>query len=368
MSLRDGLAALLCAAALSLSGGAAMSAETRTFAYVGNADSGDITVLALSPDGALATLDTTPVPGAGAPASSMPLAVSPDRSRLYAVVRVEPFAVVSFDIDSNTGRLSLLGAGALADSMAYISTDRTGRTLFAASYGGSKFSTNPIGADGVVAPPQQVEATGPNAHAILPDPTNRYVLVTSLGGNLVHQLTFDATTGQLSPNTPPAAPIPTGSGPRHLVFSPDQRFVYVLGELDATVHVLPWDAGTGTLGAAIQSVSALPADFTGKPWSADIHVTPDGRFLYASERTGSTLAAFRIDVTDGRLSLIGTYPTETQPRGFAIDPSSRYLLAAGQLSSRLSCYAIDQATGALSKLSDTAVGRNPNWVEILTLP
>jgi len=345
-----------------------MSTETRTFAYVGNADSGDITVLELRADGSLATLDTTPVPGIDKPASSLPLAVSPDRSRLYAAVRVEPFAAVSFSIAPSTGRLSLIGSAALADSMAYIATDRSGRSLFGASYGGSKFSVSPIGTDGVVGPPQQVEATGPNAHAILADPTNRFVLATSLGGGLVHQLTIDASTGRLSPNNPPTAAIPAGSRPRHLVFSPDQRFVYVLGELDTTIHVLPWDAEAGTLGAPIQSVSALPAGFTGKPWSADIHGTPDGRYLYASERTSSTLAAFRIDIPTGRLTLIGTVPTETQPRGFAIDPSSRYLLAAGQLSNRLTCYAIDQQTGALTKVADTAVGQNPNWIEIVSLP
>lgn len=345
-----------------------MSAKATTFAYIGNADSGDISVIELKPDGALAAVETTPVPGITQPAPSLPLAVSPDHTRLFAGVRVEPFAAVTFAINPSSGRLSLIGSGPLADSMAYISTDHTGRYLFGASYGGSKFSVNPIGIDGIVAAPEQVESTLPNAHAILADPTNRYVLVTSLGGNLVHQLKLDDATGKLTPNLPATAAIPTGSGPRHLALSPDQRFVYVLGELDATIHVLAWDAAGGTLGAVLQSIRTTAAGFTGKRWSADIHLTPDGRFLYSSERTSSTLSAFRIDPATGQLTALGIVATETQPRGFAIDPSGRYLLAAGQVSNRVSSYSIDQSTGALAKLADLATGKNPNWIEIISFP
>ncbi len=344
-----------------------MSAHAATIAYIGNADSGDISVVALQPDGGLALIDTTPVPGLTKPAPSLPLATSPDRTRLYAAVRVEPFAAVSFAIDA-TGRLSLIGSGPLADSMAYIAPDRTGNYLLGASYGDSKFAVNPIGADGIVGAPQQVEPSAPNAHAIITDPTNRFVLVTSLGGGLIHQLKLDPATGRLTPNDPATAPIPAGSGPRHLVFSPDARFVYVLGELDAKIHVLPWDAQSGTLGAVIQSIPTAPAGFTGKLWSADIHLTPNGRFLYSTERGSNTLAAFSVDAATGRLTALGTTPTETQPRGFAIDPTGRYLLAVGQLSNRMTSYAIDQATGALTAVANLPVGQNPNWVEIISLP
>ena len=344
-----------------------MSATT-TIAYVGNADSAGISTIALIPDGTLALVDTTPAPGLITPGASLPLALSPDRTRLFAAIRAEPYAVLTYAIASGTGRLTLLGSAPLPDSMAYIATDRTGRFLFGASYGGSKVSVSPIGTDGIVGAPLQVEATFPKAHAILSDPSNRFVLATSLGGELVHQWRLDTATGRLTPNNPPTAPIPSGSGPRHLVFSPDARFAYVLGELDAAVHVLPWDAENGTLGAPIQSISALPPGFTGTPWAADIHLTPDGRFLYASERTSSTLAAFGVDAATGRLTAISSTATETQPRGFAIDPSGRHLLATGQLSHHLTSYAIDQGAGTLTAVSRIAVGQNPNWVEIIALP
>jgi len=339
-----------------------------TIAYVGNADSQDISVIELKPDGSLALLETTRVPGPSTPGPSLPLAISPDRQRLIAGIRSEPFAAVTFDIDRQTGRLELVGSGPLFDSMAYLSIDHTGRYLLSASYGGSRVAVNQIGTDGIVAPAQQVIATAPKAHAIIVDAINRYVLHTSLGGDLVHQQRFDAATGRLTPNTPPAAPVAADSGPRHLVLSPDARFVYVLGELDATVHVLPWDAAAGTLGEAVQVTSAVPAGFDGEPWAADIHVTPDGRFLYATERASSTIAAFHIDAATGHLTPLGSVPTETQPRGFNIDPASRYLLVAGQLSDRMTSYAIDQTTGMLTKVAELPVGRNPNWVEIIALP
>ena len=116
----------------------------------------------------------------------------------------------------------------------------------------------------------------------------------------------------------------------------------------------------------VQTVSIVPPGFSGdKPWGADVHLTPDGRFLYASERTSSTLAAFRVDRRSGQLTRIGTYPTEKQPRGFAIDPSGKYLLAVGQLSTTLSAYRIDAKTGHLTAAGKIGVGKGPNWIEMV---
>jgi 6-phosphogluconolactonase len=95
-------------------------------------------------------------------------------------------------------------------------------------------------------------------------------------------------------------------------------------------------------------------------------VTPDGKFLYASERTTSTLAAFSVDAKTGMLTAIDSYPTEKQPRAFNIDPTARYLLSVGQLSNSMTSYAIDKATGKLSKLKEYPVGKNPNWVEVVS--
>jgi len=341
-----------------------MSGGQRTVAYVANAESRDIAVLALdAATGELAEVQRFETGG-----RVMPLAVSPDRRRLYASIRSEPFSVVSLSIDATDGRLEEIGRAPLPASMCWISTDRSGRFLLGAAYGSSLVAVSPIGSEGVVQAARQVVGTEPNAHAIQVDPSNRCALATCLGGDLIRQFRFDATTGQLDDNDPPAWRGRAGAGPRHFVFHPRLPFVYLLNELDGSLDVLSFDASRGLLGS-VQTVSALPGGSkVAKPWAADLHLRPDGRFLYASERRTSTIACFAVDATNGTVTSIGSVPTETEPRGFAVSPDGRFLLAVGQVSHRLSRYGIDAESGALSKLGDQAVGREPNWVEIVELP
>ncbi len=283
-------------------------ASAATFVYVGSSDSQDVTALELTEKGDLKPVDVVKVPGPEKPGGSLPMSVSPDKKRLYVGLRNEPYTAVAYAIDKKTGKLTLVGPGPLADSMAYVNVDRSGKYLLSASYGGHKVTVNPIGTDGKVMPATQTIATQPNAHAIIFDPTNKYVLHTSLGGDVVYQQKFDAKTGQLTPNTPPTVAVKAKAGPRHPVFSANKKFVYLLNELDASIYVFPWDAKTGTMKKEVQVTSALPKGFSGKPWAADIHVTPDGKYLYASERTTSTLAAFKIDRKTGMLTAIEFVP------------------------------------------------------------
>jgi 6-phosphogluconolactonase len=367
------IAALLPITAIAVEILAAGMAKADTFAYVGNADSNDISVFRVEPKtGEMTLLETAPFVGVEKPGSSTPLAVSPDRRLLFAGVRSQPYAALSFAIDPKTGQLKYLGSGPLADSMANIATDRSGKFLFSASYGGNKVAVNPIGADGVVLAPVQVIPTGLNAHAIQADANNRYVFATNLGSDQVLGFKFDAGTGQLTPNDPAATKVADKSGPRHFVFHPNHKFVYLVHELSGAVLVFAYDDGKGTW-RELQRATALPTGsdgkpFDGKPWAADIHVTPNGHFLYASERTSSTLSAFRIDAESGMLSVIGSVPTEKQPRGFNIDPTGRYLAAVGELSDGMTVYSIDQSSGALTRLASYPVGKKPNWVEFVAFP
>jgi len=330
-------------------------------AYVSHAESGDLWVLALDGrSGALEPLQRIDIGG-----TVMPLALSPDRRFLYAARRSDPLAVAGFAIDPASGLLSPLGEAPLPHSMAYLAADRGGRFLFSASYGGSLVAVSPIGPDGVPLAAQQILPTPPHAHCILSGPDNRHVYATSLGGDCVLHWHFDPDSGQLAAAAPLA--LPAGTGPRHLAFHPQGGFAYLLGELDGSLAVLAIDHATGAL-SPLQTASSLPPDFDGAPWAADLHLTPDGRFLYSSERRSGTLAVFRVDPATGRLGPAGHAATTAQPRGFAIDPSGRFLLAAGQRSHRIAVHAIDPATGALSPCGEHAVGRDPNWVELIALP
>ena len=166
----------------------------------------------------------------------MPMAVSPDKRHLYAVVRSDPFRVITYQLDPQTGALAQKATAPLPDSMPYVSTDATGRFLLTASYGGDKIAVSPIGESGLVeAAAIQIVPTGRNAHAILADRTNRFVYVPTLGANQVLQFLFDAKTGKLTPNEPAAVPARPGDGPRHLVFAPDNKHLYVLNELTGNV-------------------------------------------------------------------------------------------------------------------------------------
>jgi 6-phosphogluconolactonase len=248
--------------------------------------------------------------------------------------------------------------------MASIATDLGGRWLLAASYGGHRISVSPIGDDGAAGDATQVLATGRHAHAVVMAPGNRRLFVPCLGSGEIACFDLDASTGRaIAAGRIAMRP---GAGPRHLVFHPNGRFAFLLNELDACVDVLAFDAREGTLSLR-HTHDTLPGGFTGKPWAADLHLTPDGRFLYTCERTSSTLAGFGVDEHTGALSAPWHTPTETQPRGFAIDPQGRFLVAAGQLSHAATVYATDAHSGALTPMSTCQLGKNPNWVEILTL-
>jgi len=342
---------------------AAATAMAGTVVYVSNADSQELSVLAFDrASGRLSPVETVAVGG-----TVMPLALSPDKRFLYAALRSQPFRVLSFAVDPASGRLKKLGEAPLADSMANIDVDASGKWLFAASYPGHKITVNSIDGNGAVTAIQQLVPTAPNAHAIHADATNRFVLATSLGGDHLSVWRFDAAKGQLTPNDPPIVQLDAKSGARHFVWDKAQKHLYLLNEVDASLVVFAWDGVHGTL-RELQRTSTLPPGFTGKPWAADLHLSPDGRQLYASERTSSTITHFRVDAGTGTLEAAGSTPTEKTPRGFAIDSSGRYLIAAGQESHALSVHAIDARSGALGEVTRLPVGKNPNWVEIVDLP
>ncbi len=336
-----------------------------TVVYVSCAEPREILRFAMASDsGALRRIDTTYVPGIEiASNTSMPLAVSPDKRVLHAGLRQPPYPCVGFAIDPAEGALHLLGSANLPHTVCYLTIDRTGKHLLAASYQGALLANHKLDARGVItAPPTQVVPTPPAAHSVIQDTAGRFVYSASLGGGVVMRLRFDAATGRLDDMQ--TAPMPQGAGPRHLRLSPDGRFLYVLCELDATIGVFAVAPETGLLERR-QILRTQPEGFAAK--AADLHLTPDGTVLYASERSTSTLTACRI-AADGTLAVLGQTETETFPRGFAIDPRGRFLLAVGQESHHLSVYRIDPLTGELSTVERHATARNPNWVEIVDLP
>jgi len=249
-------------------------------------------------------------------------------------------------------------------------------------------SVNAVSSDGRVADtPLQVIPVGRNAHSIRVDDSNRFVYVPALGSDEIFMFNFDVASGKLSSNTPSVYLMKEMTGPRHFIFSRDGKYLFALSELLGTVTTFAIDPKTGLL-TEMGSASGLPPDSklgpgaprgaVGGPsappprntdndiWAADIHMTPDGKFLYVSERTSNTLGAFSVDSSGGKLTYISSTPTEAQPRGFAIDPKGKYLVASGEKSDTISVYSIDQANGALKLLNRYPTGKGSNWVEIVS--
>ncbi len=353
-----------------------------TFVYVSNGEDGNISVMKLDPETAhMKMVERIP---AGQNVKHM--ALSPDNRFLYASIRSEPFSVISYSIDPETGSLTKISKATLPDNMVYISTDSNGRYLLSVSNNNAKIVVNKISINGSVQPqPVQVISTDPNPHAILVDSSNRFAYVPHLGNDKVKQFLFDEITGILTPNEPEGVNTNDGSGPRHLDFSPDNRFVYVSNEIDGTVNSYRINNKTGTL-SEVQRISAMPYNMLDKQSSndiskndhstikdvnatnmgvADIHVTPNGKWLYVSERTNSTIAAFAIDRHLGNLTHIGNYATEKIPRGFNIDPKGNFVISAGEESGYLSVHVINQENGELILHGRYESGNNPNWVEIV---
>jgi len=365
-----GGAAAFAAAPRPAIGGKAMAQTTpETAVYVSNAGDPSIYVLAMNrATGDLDVIDKVAIPGTDKPSpTSMPMALSPDRRFLYAALRSEPFTVASFAIDKATGKLSHLGNSPLDASMAYTTVDRTGKWLLCASYPQGKLTVNPIVADGKVrAPPNQVITDRPKAHCVLLDAANKYAYCSVLAQDLILQLKFDPASGKVAPSTPPEIKTKPGAGPRHIAFHPSGRFLYLITETTATVGAYAVDENTGAL-KELQFLETPPqGGYKEPPAAADLHVTPDGRFLYGSERKTSSLIGFRIDPEKGTLTHAGRWPTETTPRGFGIEPRGKFLLSVGLDSNHMTVYAIE-ANGSLKPAKQHEMGKMPNWIEIVDL-
>lgn len=168
----------------------------------------------------------------------------------------------------------------------------------------------------------------PHAHSVTPLPRADFVCVADLG--LDRLMIYRLKAGRLLPADPPFVSLVPGSGPRHFTVHPNGRHAYLINELDSSMAVFSIDPNGGSL-RAVQTVSTLPTSWKGRNTCADVHLHPNGNFLYGSNRGHDSIAVFAVDRTTGRLEPAGHVPTGGKnPRNFAVDPTGRYLLAANQ--------------------------------------
>lgn len=337
--------------------GAGGSVPQNQFLYVANRDSSEVLVYAIEDDGSLTDAGSVAVPDAG------PLAVDPSREHLY-VASVSPDTVTAFSIDHATGGLTPLGGAVnVGITPVYVAVDPTDGWLVVASYGDNQVQTHAISGDGTISGATVSEASpGTNPHAVLVHPSGEWAFVPVTNqspSSLVAQYGFDVATGELTANG--SADAGAGIGPRHLVLHPTMDLLYVVNEHDDSVTTWDLDTATGTL-TALDTVTTIPGGANaGANTCADIHVTPDGQFLYASNRGHDSIAMFALDGATGLPTSLGQEPTEAVPREFEVTVDGRYLYAAGEQSDALASYRIE-ADGTLTPLGVMGVGDRPSWV------
>lgn len=313
------------------------------------------------------------------------LAIDKSRKFLYAVNETEEYegkksgAVSAFAIDQKTGDLKILNkVASLGGAPCHLSISDNEKFVFVANYLGGNVSVFPIEADGRLGTSvdlQQHNGTGPNkerqeaahAHSINPDRKNNYAIVCDLGVDKVFIYEFDHKTGKLKPN--PAQEIyrtKPGAGPRHFAFHQDGKLAFLINELDLTVSSLSFDHEKGTL-AEIQTVSTLPenASRTGAT-CADVHVSPNGKFLYGSNRGHNSIVVYKIDEKTGNLEYVQHVSTGGKnPRNFAIAPNGKFLLAANQSSDSIIIFAIDEETGKLTQTANKTTVSMPVCLKLI---
>ncbi len=292
-------------------------------------------------------------------------ALHPSRRFLYSVSETSDFegaragSVCAYAVDRRTGALELLNRqSTMGAGPCHLSVDGHGRHVLAANYESGSVVVLPIRPDGSLDQASSfVQHTGssvhprqkgPHAHWISTDPAGQFVLAADLGLDQVLIYRYDEHAGQIAPNPEmPAAKVTPGAGPRHFAFHPQGAFGYLINELNSTVTAFTYDHERGAL-TAIQEISTLPADWHGESTTAEVAVSPDGKFLYGSNRGHDSIAVFAIDPQTGKLTAVSHHPAlGEEPRHLAIDPTGAYLLASNQRSNNVVVFRVDRATGRL---------------------
>lgn len=326
------------------------------FVYVASPESQQIHVWQMDDQGALTLLQVVDTTGQG-----QPMAIHPANTHLYIGVR-PTFGVVSYCIDDR-GLLTEAGMMPLPGGPTQLTTDLQGRTLYSVSCSGSCLSISPIDEQGIVVAPQQTLKGLTHCHSANVDTTNKVLWVPCLQEDRIRRYEIGAS-GRLTPCTPAVLDSVAGAGPRHMAFHHGGDYAYVINEFSGTINVIDIDAA-GVGPRIVQTLDIMPAGFSYPRWAADIHITPDGRWLYCCDRIASVISRFAVSEDGGVLSLLGHQATETQPRGFNIDRQGRFLVAAGQKSHYIAVYDIERQSGELTPLVRYAVGQGPMWVSIL---
>jgi 6-phosphogluconolactonase len=300
------------------------------------------------------------------------LCLSANNKYVYAVNETgKNGEVSSFTFEPKSGKLVFINKQPSSGAdPCYISVDKDQKNVFVANYSSGSLTVLPVNKDGGLSPVSQViqdqghsvdqaRQQGPHVHIGMLSPDEKYVLYSDLGTDKLNVMRYHASHPQpLTPATPAAVSVPAGEGPRHIVFSNDKKHVYLVTEMGSAVHVFDYDGGKLK---EKQSITLLSDGFKGPTAGAAIHLSPDGRFLYASNRLETNeISVYAINPDNGELIFVQRVSSNGKnPRDFAIDPNGNFLVLANQDSDSILVYKIDKSNGKIFRTSTTIDIGNP---------
>ncbi len=309
------------------------------------------------------------------------LTLSPDEKFVYAISEKDGkrSAVHAFTFNKRQGRLEPLNSQPVnSDGPCYITIDSRGKNIHTANYGGGSISSIRVEEDGSLAQgtlvmsfrgsgPDAKRQESPHVHSVRYTPDGQFLFAADLGTDKLYRFEVNDTPFEGQPALRESSysewELPPGTGPRHFDFHPDGgRYMYLLGELSGEVIVFDYHRG------ALQQKQVIQADSIGARGSADIHVSPDGRFLYASNRLQADgIAIFAIDPDEGTLTRVGYQLTAEHPRNFVITPNGDYLLVGGRNDDKVQVFAVDKETGLLTDTGKDIRVAQPACLKFATL-
>lgn len=310
------------------------------------------------------------------------LAVSADKRFVYAVNEShnpKGDSVSAFKFDSHSGKLTYLNKiSTFGTDPCYVSVDKNNKNLFVANYSSGNLSVYSLKANGSIGDSlQTIQHTGgsvdanrqksPHVHAVVLSPDEKYLMADDLGTDKVYEYSYQPNTKlPLKPAAQPTVAVKAGAGPRHLVFSSDAKHAYLVQEIGALVTVFNYSGGKLK---ALQTVSMETTDFKGVNGAADIHLSPDGKFLYASNRgEANDLVVYKVNKTTGKLSFVQRQSTfGNAPRNFAIDPSGNFLMVANQNTDDIYTFKINKREGKVTPVGEKLVISHPVYLKFVAM-
>ena len=309
------------------------------------------------------------------------LAISPNHRFLYSIQAkefggAEHEFVAAYLIDHSTGGLRCLNRQSThGASSCYLELDGSGKTLLVANYDTGSVAAFPVQEDGSLreaasffqhagSSVDKERQEGPHAHSFVISPDNRHAYAADLGLDQILGYRLDAAHAKLTPNQQPFVRTIPGAGPRHLTFHPNGKHLYAINELANSVTLFDYDSKSGML-IERQTISTVPEGFKGTSHTADLKITPDGRFLYGTNRGHDSIAAYRLG-EDGRLSLIEIQPSlGGGPQNLLIAADGKLLICANMAGSNVSVFRIDPQTGALTSTGAPLAVPSPSCIRLI---